>query len=190
MTMIHVEFEGHAGTVGQSHYGVDVKGKWASHTGYRHHFWGVECFKDDRFDINRTEDKIKLIEFAEAEYNNNKKAPFLVGRHDCELWSYLDIDKNKGVTIRLPSWHESIITVCLESYGFTLSDKINDYWTLPADQSQDIETVRSLLKPLLARGSRLTDEHDLAAAVDKQAQQAGYLPRQLLSEGFSQASLF
>lgn len=190
MAMIHVKFEGHAGTVGQSYYGIDIRGKWASHTGYCHHLWEVECFSDNEFNTNRAEEKGKIIAFAESEFMRNKKAPYLVGKHDCELWSYLRIDRKTGVTIRLPSWNESIVSACLESYGFKLSDKNNNYWTLPADQSQDIETVRSLLKPLLAKGSRLTDEHDLAAAVDKQAQQAGYLPRQLLSEGFSQASLF
>lgn len=189
MNEMVIEFEGYPGTIGTTGIGFDLTAKWASHTGYRHHVWDIKLESSVALDINNKKHREVLENYAYEQFLHNKQAPFLVGRHDCELWHNLWQRGSGSVTIRLPQWHNNVVSKCLESYGFILIDQWNHLWSLPADQGHP-EVASQLLKPLLKKGTRLTDEAELAAAVDMQAQHAGYVPRKPLSQGHRQGALF
>jgi|TARA_R100000687_G_C6440505_1_gene160282 hypothetical protein len=127
---------------------IEAHGRWASHTGFRSIITVTE------------EENIETL-FEEA-----SKSTFLVGRSDAEGWKELSETWNAPdqVMIRFPCWHTGEVAwVLYELAGLRLNCSLNGYWVFPARYSK--AQLKSLLAPVLTKGTRLTDEQVLAEEI-------------------------
>lgn len=161
--------------------GIELRGPWASHTGYRSDAAGVssECGAAD------------LYAAAEARYEEQKVYAFAVGdEHRDNGWKTLGQSHDGSIEIRLPQWHQGIVSKVLESYGMQFTCKFNYRWSFPAGSGVDMATARTVFAPILSPGTRFADEHELAKKIDSAACQAGYSLRTPLQHGGAQCALF
>lgn len=134
--------------------GLSLKGKAASHTGYRHTYAGM---------ASTSGSKEEAMEVARALYGESVKYPYIVGAEHRDMgWKDLSQDyKTDAWQFRIPQWASMGVTDALEALGMVEACPHNHYWQSKTPISKEEMTV--LIGPLLVPGSRLADEELLAA---------------------------
>ena len=130
---------------------LSVHARWASHTGY--------------FSLGNRRDWSESASWDETSLALHQKAlalPFLVGPWDAEGWSVIGKSYSSGlIQFRVPGWTEDVLKESLrQAVGAFETCSVNCYWSFPAGTT--LPQARELLAPLLARGTRLTDQSELA----------------------------
>jgi len=144
----------------------EAHGKFVSHTGYR-----------SLYSMDRHEPGTDLYPLALAEakklYEENRDAPFLVGRFDAPDVGWKDLAVwQRHVRIRLCSWHEGKVAAALEELGFQLTCALNLYYEIPED-TLSLSRCAEALAPLREPGSRYVDEDELVKRLKKQLDATG-----------------
>lgn len=179
--VVEVELEGLAGAVRITSEDVSLHGKWASHTGFRSHAGMLASDLSDE----------ELRKIAAEHYKESMDYAFAVGdEHREHGWKKICMDYKKRIQIRLPDWHEGIVSATLERYGMVNTCKNNHYWTFEADSRVSMQTARAVLEPILRPGTRFACEQQMSDAIDICAITNGYLARTPLFSGAMQAELF
>ncbi|WP_150306332.1 hypothetical protein [Pseudomonas saliphila] len=178
---VTIIINGLAGTARYSSYGIELRGPWASHTGFI-----SLCSMAKQGD-----DSADLYALAEERYNQQKCYAFAVGdEHREHGWKTLSMGFNGCIEIRLPSWHKGVVAEALESYGMIFDCKLNCRWVFPANCGVDMGLARAIFAPILQQNTRFADEVFLAQQIDLAARQAGYCSRLPLQQGEAQRALF
>jgi len=187
-TNVQLEVNGIPGRIEFDHAIEDFGAyrKWASHTGFRSTLRGFRGTLSQY-----TEDQIieRAKEIAREHYAVAETLPFLVGDEHREFgWKKLQVNTAGEVEIRLPCWHEGVLSGRLEEYGVTEKCPLNKYWIF--EPGCDIQDAKAILQPILAAGSRLVDKRQLVKMIDDCATNRGFIAGELLSQGSIQPSLF
>lgn len=161
---------GHCGTAKVSIYNDEHEGlqptafcgyssRWASHTGYRN----LEIESSGSYDA--------ILDGALDLYHQSVAAPYLVGKADCELWSYVSREIGTGhAQIRLPAFASKVIREVITDAGFVETRSWDGFWIHPeASKGMVVEALRPLLEP----GSRLANEWTLAERLRRQIDYSG-----------------
>lgn len=146
---MYVNFDKQRYPVERWTHGIIFRGRWASHTGYHSAFY-------DGDDLTYIYDHAAMI------YENSKAMPFLVGDDDCpdSGWHLIGRGwKRMGYEVRVPDWCRNGIRNHLLDLGCVFEDKINDRYRFPLGVSKS--EIQYLLAPILAPGTRLTDQAEL-----------------------------
>lgn len=176
---VTISINGILGEASVSGYGVELRGPWASHTGYR------SMMETKGKDFSEA----ALYEVAKAQYDEQKGYAFVVGDENRDHgWKKIMVFQDR-IEIRLPSWHKGIVAKALESYGMQLDCKWNMRWVFPAS-SVEMDVVRAVFAPILRAGTRFADESELTKQIDVAARESGYAFRSPLQQGEAQCSLF
>lgn len=177
---ITIIINGLTGSAEFTDHGVELRGPWASHTG----FISVTGIKGNG-------DAGMLYKLAETYYEENKRLSFLVGpEHREEGWKAISESWCGAVTVKLPHWHQGIVSGRLESYGMQLDCRLNQRWIFPPEGGVSIEVARLLLAPVLRPMTRFADEETLAQEIDEAAWLQGFSHRTPLQAGRAQQALF
>ena len=161
-TRIEITVAGMTGEARFTAYGVELRGRWASHTGYRHHTLKLPPSADSARDLAHT------CHAAQAAY------AFAVGDEHRDVgWRTLRTYDGR-IEVRLPSWHAGRVSEVLEAMGWDQQggNALNDTWGLAG---ASLSTVRKALAPILAPGMRFTPEADLAEQLRISARRTGLL---------------
>lgn len=186
--VVYLELNGEPGKVefDDSLLGYQVSGKWASHTGFFSSCAGLHetvSRYDDATLYGRAE------QISIGHYEKARELPFLVGdEHKEHGWKKISRNYHGQIEIRLPQWQEGIVAQELESLGIKQSCKLNNYWVFEKDV--DWIDAKAVVAPLMAKGTRLSDEQELAGQLKESVIAQGFLPGVLMSEGGIQPSLF
>ncbi len=161
-TRIEITLAGMTGEARFTRHGVELRGRWASHTGYRHHTLSMPPSTASALDLART-------------YHDTQAAyAFAVGDEHRDVgWRILRTYDGR-IEVRLPSWHAGQVAEVLETMGWDQQggNALNDTWGLAG---ASLSTVRKALPPILAPGTRFTPEADLAEQLRISARRAGLL---------------
>lgn len=186
--VVHLEINGEAGNVTfrDSLQDCELRGKWASHSGFRSIMSGfretIETYDDEAF-------YARAEEVALSHYKETADLPFLVGdEHKDFGWKKLSRNYKGKLEIRLADWHEGIVSAELEALGITLGCRLNNYWWFEDEVEWD--DAKAILAPLMAKGTRLVDERRLVQQLRDSVTSRGFLPGEFLSRGGMQPSLF
>lgn len=178
---VAIIINGLAGSARHCGNGVELRGPWASHTGYRRLQVGIAGHGDAG----------QLYALAEASYEEHRAYAFAVGdEHRDNGWKTLSSGVKGETIVRLPDWHKGVVSQALEAYGMTLYCGFNRQWAFTAACGVNVDTVRQLLAPILRPGTRFADEAMLAYDIDLAARAMGFLPRTPLQQGPAQKALF
>ena len=162
------------GTINFSEFGLEARGKWASHSGYKSIYTG-NCMTNGNF----TEGALKKLAYekANALFTENVVYAFLIGdEHKDFGWRTIGENLNGQVQIRLPDWHEGAVAQAIKEIGVTLECKNNNYWVFEPDIS--VVEAKAVLKPVLEKYSRFISEDILAERIRQSAKITGYDKRE------------
>lgn len=178
---IEAGLDGQEGRITACSSDVSLHGKWASHTGFRCKVNQTESVLDDE----------ALRTIAWNNYAEESQYAFAVGdEHREEGWKKVAVDYQGRIQLRLPDWHEGIVSATLERYGMTNTCPHNRYWTFAADSGVTAATVRAVFAPILQPGTRLACEQTMSDAIDRCAMSNAFLVGTPLYAGAMQAELF
>ncbi|MEW5250888.1 hypothetical protein [Microbulbifer discodermiae] len=162
-----VEHRGERIAIEENCIGFEYHGRAASHTGY-HSVVAPDGIPDES----------TLVSMAQAQIEAFLQAPYLVGRYDYNDWREIGENWSTGAaTIRLPDWHTGELLAELERQGFVLADEANTFIDAPAHLGK--RNLAMVVAPLLAPGSRVTPEAQLAKALSLSAARQGDAHKQM-----------
>lgn len=164
----------------------EVRGKFASHTGFRSNPGSITGSLDASDDDALYDLACRI---ATERFTESVALPFLVGNEHKEFgWKMLQRNYKGQIETRLPLWQEGVVSAELEAIGLKQTCPINNYWIF--EEGVTFDDAKAILAPLMANETRLMDERRLAQQLRDAITGQGFLPGELMSQGGIQPSLF